>query len=106
MPLGVLDKNENKGDEMADILSHLHQYVPSVPFQCQVQHASGEVFTEHRSSMHRIIVGGDQLTAARIRGAQKAKSNAASPEKRVEGIIPCADDWHTKANFLGVRLIS
>ena len=28
VPLGVLLKNENKGDEMVEIISHLHQYIP------------------------------------------------------------------------------
>ncbi len=28
MPLGVLAKNENLGDDMVDIMLHLHQYVP------------------------------------------------------------------------------
>ena len=30
VPLGVFLKNENKLDEMADILDHLHKYVPRV----------------------------------------------------------------------------
>ena len=28
VPLGIITKSENKTDEMVDILSHLHQYVP------------------------------------------------------------------------------
>ena len=39
MPLGVLPKNENKLDEMVDILSHLHQYVPA-------KESVREVFTQ------------------------------------------------------------
>ncbi len=42
---------------------------------------------EKRANMHHIIVSGDQLTAARIRGAQKPKLNAESPEKRLEGLV-------------------
>ena len=48
---------------------------------------------------HRIVVGGDQLTAARIRAAQKGKLNGQTPLSRLEGIISVAEDWHTKANF-------
>jgi len=44
--------------------------------------------------MHRIHVSGDQLMAARIRGAQKAKSNGESPEKRLKGIISVVENWH------------
>ena len=32
MPLGILLKNENKGDDMVDIMKVLHQYVPSVEY--------------------------------------------------------------------------
>ena len=32
VPLGILLKNENKGSEMIEILTHLHQYVPLKEF--------------------------------------------------------------------------
>lgn len=95
-------KNENKGDEMVEILTHLHQYIPSVPFVTKSTLETGEVVEEEKANIRRIIIGGDQLTAARIRSGQRAKQNAESPVRRLEGIIPAAEDWHTKANFLGV----
>ena len=52
---------------------------------------------------HPIIIGGDQLTASRARGAKKAKVHADSPVSRLEGLIPVAEDWHTKLNLLEVR---
>ena len=42
--------------------------------------------------MHRIVVVGDQLTAARIRAAQKGKLNGQTPLSRLEGIISVAKD--------------
>lgn len=87
---------------MIDILTTLHKYVPYVAHLTKRQISTGEVITEEKATMHRIIVGGDQLTAARIRGAQRAKFNGETPSKRLEGIIAAAEDWHTKANFLGV----
>lgn len=102
MPLGILRKNENKGDEMVDILKHLHQYVPSVPFFTDQVISTGEDVKEEKASIRRIIVGGDQLTSARIRAGQKGKLNGQSPAKRLEGIVPAVEDWHAKANFLGV----
>ncbi len=53
--------------------------------------------------MHKVIIGGDQMTAARAKSAIKAKLNGETPSKRLEGLIPTLEDWHTKANLLGVR---
>ena len=98
-------KNENKGDEMVEILDVLHQYVPLIADSRQKILSTGEVTTVEKACMHRVVVGGDQLTAARIRSAKKSKLNSNSPRKRLEGIISAAEDWHTKANFLGVSSI-
>lgn len=67
VPLGILLKNENKGDEMVEILTHLHQYVPCVPFVTKTTLDTGEVVEEEKANIRRVIIGGDQLTAARIR---------------------------------------
>ena len=50
--------------------------------------------------LHPIILGGDQLTAARGRGAKKAKVHADIPASRLEGLIPAAENWHTKVNLV------
>ena len=36
VPLGVILKNENKGDEMVDILIHLQQYIPAIEFKTSI----------------------------------------------------------------------
>lgn len=36
VPLGILLKNENKGSDMVEILTHLHQYVPVKEYTKQV----------------------------------------------------------------------
>ncbi len=53
--------------------------------------------------MHKVIIGGDQMTATRTKSAIKAKLNGETSSKRVEGLIPTLEDWHTKANLLEVR---
>ena len=55
-----------------------------------------------RAKFHKILFGGDQLTAARARGAQRIRMNSTSPQEKLEGLIPCSEDWHTKLNQLGV----
>ena len=52
--------------------------------------------------VHPLCMGGDQLTAARMRGARKSKVYEATVTKRLEGLVPVADDWHTKTSIFGV----
>ena len=49
------------------------------------------------------LVGGDQLTVARIRGAQKIHGNSETSEQRCDGLLPVAEDWHAKMCLLEVR---
>ena len=87
---------------MVDIMTHLHQYIPAVTSLQQRSISTGTTCTEEKARIHHILVGGDQLTAARARSAIKGKVNSQTPSKRLSGIVPVAEDWHAKANFLGV----
>lgn len=91
---------------MIDIMSHLHKYVPTLTYTENVS-VSGmeESVSIPRAIFHKILFGGDQLTAARARGAQRIRVNSVSPQAKLEGLIPCAEDWHTKLNLLGVCII-
>ena len=40
------------------------------------------------------------------RGAKKAKVNSVDPALRFEGLIPMAEDWHTRLNFGGTNVPS
>ena len=105
VPLGVILKNEMKGDEMVEIVKHLHQYVPSVEYSEQVTISSSENVTLVKSTSHQILLGGDQLTAARVRSAQRSRLNSETISEKLSGFIAVVEDWHTKANFLGVSII-
>lgn len=88
---------------MVQIVSHLHQYVPVIEFsEEQVISSSSEKVEVPKAVFSPVLLGGDQLTAARVRGAQKAKVSDDVPVNRMEGIVPVAEDWHTKMNFMGV----
>ena len=50
-----------------------------------------------------IIVGGDQMTAARTRGCKRIRSNAERGKERLEGFHALIEDWHAKGILLGVR---
>ena len=58
------------------------------------------------SRVHRILVGGDQMTAARIRSAQDAKMNSESAVQRFGGFISMFEDWYAKAHFMAVSIIA
>lgn len=96
-------KNENKSDDMVDIMKHMHQYVPYDEYEEeQMVEGIAETVTVTKASAYPILFGGDQLTAARARSARKAKVNSVVPAKRFHGLIPVAEDWHTRMNYLGV----
>lgn len=46
--------------------------------------------------------GGDQLTAARVRGSQRVRSNSQRGIHRLEGLVPVIEDWHAKGCLLSV----
>ena len=59
VPLGVLPKNENLGDDMVDILLHLHQYVPLVQTTKSVHvPVTEEEVDVSQASFRRILWGG------------------------------------------------
>ena len=63
---------------------------------------NGEVVSVPQATFHSILFVGDHLTAARARGAKKARVNSVTPVSHLEGMIPCAEDWHARLNLLDV----
>lgn len=87
--MGIIFKNENKGEDMIDIARYLHNLVPSV----------GE---EKIEKFRRMPVVGDQLTIERGVEAKFSVSNAYTPRRRLEGIYFQLADWHHENKFLDV----
>lgn len=85
-------------------MAKIHTYVPTK--RCDQTHTieGSDDIVIPDAQFHPILFGGDQLTAARARGAKKAKANSVDPSLRFDGLIPVAEDWHTRLNFLGVRI--
>lgn len=84
---------------------HAHKYVPykTVATEERLPNAD-ETVAEAESQLYRLLFGGDQLTVARANGAKKTRKNSTSPCKRLEGLIPCIEDWHAKVVLLEVCL--
>ena len=98
----MLLHNENKLDEMCEIIEELQKYVPSRP--CQVKHPlpNGEFCTVDEQAVHQILSGGDQLTSCCCRGAQSLCCNHESTLERLEGLIPVTEDWHARLTLVKV----
>ncbi len=68
--MGVLLHNENKLDEMTKILDHLMKFVPTVQKEGEISLPDASKVTFDDTRFFKILLGGDQLTAARVRGTQ------------------------------------
>ena len=100
--------NENKLDEMCKIPEHLHQYVPSVRTMSTFSVGpSDEDQLVHDDVMHRrVLIFGDQLTSARVCGAQAIRSNHDREDDKLQGLIPATADWHARVILLRVSVLS
>lgn len=104
VPLGVLLKDENKLDEMVDIMAHMHNYVPLTHYakDDKIPGSIDETVVTQAVDFHRVLFGGDHLTAKRGRGAQRIRANSTNDLDKLKGLLPVAEDWHTKQCFLAV----
>ena len=82
----LIPQNETTSEGMAAILTHLHQYVPCITHTESKVYSNGETETIEKAKVHSILLGGDQLTAARARHSIKAKTNSQAPAKQLIGI--------------------
>ena len=89
---------------MIELMNEFHNYEPLVEVMTDVYVPSIDKHVQVHSALgHPILFSGDQMMAARGRGAQKAKMNALLPLTRLEGLVPVAADWHTEVKILDVR---
>ena len=101
--MGVLPlKEETKYEEMIDILEEYKQYVPSQTVKLK-EPIPGSDDTEDETYLTTLI-GGDQLSVARIRGAQCIRGSAELEKHRLDMFLPTAEDWHGKVCFIEVYL--
>ena len=86
---GCLTKNENKTEEMIEIMETLHKYVP-----------------RSENGLKEVFLGGDQLTCERVRSAKMACLQAPDAVQRLEGLLPKVEDWHALQAFYQVIWIT
>lgn len=99
--MGIHLHCESKYEELLQILDVIYKYVP-VKCVEEVANFNGTELKMTREVSHQILIGGDQMTAARIRGCQLIRINSATEQSRLSGLFPVAEDWHTKVILLKV----
>ena len=95
MPLGVLLHNEIYLPEMCKILGSLQEYVPSRVVNSTLDVGDKSLCLKNVDFLP-ILMGGDQLTAARARGAKSLRSSHDNAKDRLEGLLPVVEDWHAR----------
>ena len=88
---------------MVGIVENLQKYVSAQLLVKNHKVSTGETVAVQEARMHRCLMGGDQLTAARGREAQCIRENGGDPITRLEGLQMFSLDWHAKMNLLEVR---
>jgi len=94
--------NENKLNEMKHILAHYMKYVPTLPAEGTLICRNGREVIYDDTQFDRKLIGGDQLTVARIRGTQCLRASEDKRVNRYEGLAPVVEDWHARMTLLKV----
>ena len=105
----MLPHSEVSYEDIIKVLEKAHGYVPAkdVERKLTVPNEEGpasEIKLDDKK-FTTLLIGGDQLTVARIRGAQLIRGNSETSEQCFAGLLPVTEDWHAKMCFLEVRLI-
>ena len=87
---------------MCKILESLSKYVPSQEYTATVSLPDGTMSSSKDVIFHQVLIGGDQLTCARVRGAQSICANHETNMDKLSGFTPVVEDWHTKMTLLKV----
>lgn len=97
--------NENKLDEMSQIMERFHKYVPTQVRTGQHTLPNGATLSYDATAFHEILLGGDQLTAARACGVKNLRVGHDTALDRLDGLIPVLEDWHARVILLDVSFI-
>jgi len=89
---------------MSTILSHYMQLVPTVEAELKLNLPIGGEVTLDDTHFHNILFGGDQLTAARIRGTKALRDTQYRRVDRFDGITPVIEDWHARMTLMKVHI--
>ncbi len=88
---------------MAKILEEYHQkYIPTKSSQEELTLEDGTTRMIDKTEFHKILLGGDQLTVARVRGTVALRVTHDTAEEQLSGVLPVVEDWHARLTFMKV----
>ena len=99
----MLPYSETKYEDMMKALEHIQKYVPFKNVERELPVPGQDAATFQDKDYVMTLIGGDQLTVSRIRGAQTIRGNSGRSEHKLDGFLPVTEDWHAKMCFLGVK---
>ena len=100
--MGIIQENENDINGMCRILEKLHEYVPQQSETEKTLLENGIEIEYETYKFCHLVMAGDQLTCARIRGAQAVRSHGDNNLEKLNGFVPATMDWHAKVTLLKV----
>ncbi len=74
----------------------IHGYCSYLPVEGKHVLPNGNSLAIDNTRFHKILLGGDQFTVARVRGTQALRVSEEKAVDRLEGVIPVVEDWHTR----------
>ena len=92
--------NENKLDEMSMILEYFMTLVPTKPNEGHLVLPNGCTVDYDTTSFLNILLRGDQLTVARVRGTQALRQTEDTAVNHLQGLIPVIEDWHARMSLV------
>ena len=103
VPLGVLSHSEINYEDMIKVQEIVQGYAPLIDVDRELvvpDQSGGGATTIRLKDKHYAVtlVVGDQLTVARICGAQKICGNSETSEQWFDGLLPVAEDWHMQGH--------
>ena len=87
---------------MSKILEKFHELVPALNHEGHLTLPNGSVLDFDDTRFYKLFLREDQLTVARVRGAQALRASHDVPHDRLEGIIPVIEDWHPRMTLMRV----
>ena len=84
------------------ILEYFMTLVPTKPNEDHLVLPNGCTVDYDTTEFFKILLGGDQLTVARVRGTQALRQTEDTAENRLQGLIPVIEDWHARMALVKV----
>lgn len=89
---------------MCKFIDTIHKYVPALMKKTQETMDDGDILERIDFMAWNTLLGGDQLTVARARGAASIRAGHDSPKERLCGLVPTIEDWHCRMTLMKVKL--